>query len=202
MLIPETSLSSSLPACTAQNCFLLREKCFQDIHNPATHFCISYTHFTLKDFFKMPGKELPFAKWEVWRSRVAAWDVFHHICLFPHRTELQLLVVEELIQLPLAWLRAGADPKPYPQSVAALKYKKSNVKPPNFHNFKGSIKPLLLLSVQLYWKYSPLYEMSPNPSGGCKVAELYLKTWATDSCHWHSPLGPFLTASIGLWSQC
>lgn len=59
---------------------------------------------------------------------VAAWDVFHHICLFPHRTELQLPVVEELIQLTLTWLGAGADPKPYPQSVAALKYKKSNAK--------------------------------------------------------------------------
>lgn len=72
----------------------------------------------------MLSKELPFAKWEVRRSRVAAWDVFHHICLFPPRTELQLLVVEELIQLTLAWLRAGADPKPYPKVLLLWNIKK------------------------------------------------------------------------------
>lgn len=120
--IPVT-ISSSLH-CTAQNCLLPREKCFQTIHNPARHFCISYTHFTFKEFFKMLSKELPFAKWEVWRSHVAAWDVFHHICLFPPRIEWQLLVVEELIQLTLAWLRAGADPKPYPKVLLLWRIKK------------------------------------------------------------------------------
>lgn len=32
--------------------------------------------------------------------------------------------MEEPIQLTLTWLRVGAEPKPYPQSAAALKYKK------------------------------------------------------------------------------
>lgn len=72
--------------------------------------------------------------------------VFNHICLFPHRTWLQLRVLEELIQLPLTWLRAGANSKPHPQSATAVKHKK-NEKTPNFHNFIG--KHHTLLSVQL-----------------------------------------------------
>lgn len=73
--------------------------------------------------------------------------VFNHICLFPHRTWLQLRVLEELIQLPLTWLRAEANSKPHPQSATAVKHKKSNEKTPNFHNFIG--KHHTLLSVQL-----------------------------------------------------
>lgn len=161
-----------------------------------------YSLHILKTFFKCLVKSCLLQNEKCEGPAVAAWDVFHHICLFPHRTELQLLVVEELIQLTLTWLRAGADPKSYPQSAAAPKYKKVMQNHQTSTTSQGSIVPLFL-SVQLYWKHSQLYEkISPNPSGGCKVAELYLKTWATDSCHWHRPLGPLLIVNTVSWSQC
>lgn len=122
----ETSLPPSLSACTA----LPRISCcskknvFRLFTTQAdTSVSVTLTSL-LNTFLKCSVKTCLLQNEKCEGPAVAAWDVFHHICLFPHRTELQPLVVEELIQLTLTWLRAGADPKPYPQSVAALKYKK------------------------------------------------------------------------------
>lgn len=106
----------------------------------------------------MLGEELPFAKWEVWRSRCSCLG-----CVPSH-----LLVSTQ--NWTTTACCGGTDPahinlteswswsQIIPPKCCCSKVQKSNAKPPNFHNFTGKHRTLVSFSSALLEAFTALWE--------------------------------------------